>query len=157
MRTTTVISDGIARIRMDGPPINAFSVHNGFVRELTEAAGTALANGHVMALMVHGGGAIFCGRAEIVDFGDPREVRRINILLDMIEQSDEPVVMAIHGTALDGGLELAMTGHYCLCTPEPRLGPARHHLRSASDGREAYDIDLVDRRGTGNLVSADCG
>src|SRR5258706_12959892 len=177
MRTTTTVGDGVARIRMDNPPVNALSVNSGFVRELTEAVRAALADRQVAALVVHGGGTIFCGGAEIVDFDDPQEVRRINILLDMIEQADKPIVMAIHGAALGGGLEVAMAGHYRVCTPETRLGlpgmssglPGTQRLPrlvgtekalglmlcgTTIDGREAHDIGLVDRLAIDDPVAA---
>jgi 3-hydroxyacyl-CoA dehydrogenase len=166
---------------MDNPPGNALAVNSGFVRELTEAVRAALANSRVTALVIHGGGQFFCGGAEIQDFDDPQEVRRINIFLEMVEQSAKPIVMAIHGAALGGGLELAMAGHYRLCSPETRLGlpDASFGLLSGGggtqrlprlvgtdkaldlmlsgetiDGREAHAIGLIDRLATDDLVTA---
>jgi 3-hydroxyacyl-CoA dehydrogenase len=177
MCATTTVSDGVARIRMDSPPVNALSVNNGFVRELTKTIRAALAESGVAALVVHGGGEVFCGGADIEDFDDPQEVRRINILLDMVEQSAKPIVMAIHGAALGGGLELAMAGHYRVCSPETRLGlpdmslglPGRQRLPrlvgsekaldlmlcgTTIDGREAHGIGLIDRLATGDPLTA---
>ncbi|MDB5705900.1 MAG: 3-hydroxyacyl-CoA dehydrogenase [Sphingomonas bacterium] len=122
MRINTAIEDGVARIRIDNPPVNALSVNSGVVAELTAAVRAALADSSVAAIVIHGGGKIFCGGADIADFDSPGEVGQINALLSVVENADKAVVIALHGAVLGGGLELAMAGHYRICTPETRLG-----------------------------------
>jgi 3-hydroxyacyl-CoA dehydrogenase len=85
----------------------------------------------VKAAVVIGGGRTFVAGADIKEFGKmtsggPR--RSLLPLLLHIEDSGKPVVMAIHGTALGGGLELAMAGHYRVASPTAQLGQAEVNL-----------------------------
>ena len=85
----------------------------------------------IKAAVVIGGGRTFVAGADIKEFGKmtsggPR--RSLLPLLLHIEDSGKPVVMAIHGTALGGGLELAMAGHYRVASPTAQLGQAEVNL-----------------------------
>src|ERR1017187_5973349 len=113
----------VAVITIDNPPVNALSpgVPEGGLAAIDEM------NGHpaVKAAVVIGGGRTFVAGADIKEFGKmtsggPR--RSLLPLLLRIEDSGKPVVMAIHGTALGGGLELAMAGHYRVASPTAQVG-----------------------------------
>lgn len=67
---------------------------------------------------------MFCGNSDISDFdGDPEQIDQLRDLLAAIENCGKPVIMAIHGMALGGGLELAMAGYYRIAQVGTRLGP----------------------------------
>jgi 3-hydroxyacyl-CoA dehydrogenase len=116
-------NNDVAIITIDNPPVNALSPG---VPEGIEAAITEINNDPaVRAVVVIGGGRTFVAGADIKEFGKmtsggPR--RSLLPLLLHIEDSAKPVVMAIHGTAFGGGLELAMAGHYRVASPTAQVG-----------------------------------
>lgn len=116
--------DDIAVITIDNPPVNALSpgVPEGIVRSV-EAAGTDPA---VRAIVIIGAGSTFIAGADIREFekmtsGEKPRRSLLPSLLE-IEDSTKPVVMAIHGQALGGGLEVAQAGHYRVITPSAQVG-----------------------------------
>ncbi len=119
----------IAVITIDNPPVNALSpgVPEGILAAIDEINSDPA----VKAAVVIGGGRTFVAGADIKEFGKmtsggPR--RSLLPLLLHIEDSGKPVVMAIHGTALGGGLELAMAGHYRVASPTAQLGQPEVNL-----------------------------
>jgi 3-hydroxyacyl-CoA dehydrogenase len=110
-------------ITIDNPPVNALSPD---VPEALVAAVAELNRDAVLrAAVVIGAGRTFVAGADIREFGKvtaggPR--RSLLPLLFQIEDSGKPVVMAMHGMALGGGLELAMAGHYRVASPSAQLG-----------------------------------
>ncbi len=115
----------IAVITINNPPVNALSpgVPEG-IAEAIERVGT---DGDVHAAVLIGGGRTFVAGADIKEFGKmtsgakSRGAGLLPLLLK-IEDSRKPVVMAIHGTAFGGGLELAMAGHYRVAAPGAQVG-----------------------------------
>ncbi|WP_284279080.1 enoyl-CoA hydratase/isomerase family protein, partial [Sphingobium jiangsuense] len=83
----------------------------------------ALADVECKAIVMIGAGKMFCGGADITDFdGDPRALEALRNLLLAVEDASKPVIMAIHGVALGGGLELTLAGHYRVAQAGARLG-----------------------------------
>ncbi|MDR7039390.1 3-hydroxyacyl-CoA dehydrogenase [Methylobacterium sp. BE186] len=110
----------IAILTLASPPVNALSeaLRLG-IRDAITAAGEDL---EVGAIVVIGAGRMFCGGADITEFGRPWQGIGLGALLDRVEDTQKPVVAAIHGMALGGGLELALACHYRIATPSARLG-----------------------------------
>ena len=113
----------VAVITIDNPPVNALSP--GVPEGISTAIDAVNSDPAVKAAVVIGAGRTFVAGADIKEFGKmtsggPR--RSLLPLLLHIEDSGKPVVMAIHGTAFGGGLELAMAGHYRVASPTAQVG-----------------------------------
>ena len=121
---TMATREGVAIITINNPPVNALS--HGVPEGLETAIHAANADPGVHAIVVIGGGRTFVAGADINElekaaYGQA-ELPDLHPALNMIEASPKPVVMAIHGTALGGGLELAMAGHYRVAAAGSQLG-----------------------------------
>lgn len=120
------VEDGIAVVTIDNPPVNALSpgVPDG-IREAVLRAGSEAA---VQAIVIIGAGRTFIAGADIREFGKitsgekSREATTLHPLLAVLEGSPKPVVMAIHGTAFGGGLEIAQAGHYRVAAASAQVG-----------------------------------
>ncbi len=119
--SVTTEKDGeIAVIIVNNPPVNALSWH---VRQgLEDNFGAALADDSVQAIVLRCAGATFIAGADISEFGKPPRGPDFNAVLNSIEAASKPVVAAIHGTALGGGLETALVCHYRIAVPSAKLG-----------------------------------
>lgn len=105
---------------MDNPPVNALSV--GVRRGLVECLQEALADEEAKAVVVKCAGRTFIAGADITEFGRPLEEPGLDVVIRSLEQSPKPVIAAIHGTALGGGLETALGCHFRLAAPSAQLG-----------------------------------
>jgi 3-hydroxyacyl-CoA dehydrogenase len=114
---------GVREIRFSNPPVNALSVRSGLCQELIAAVTAALADAAVDSIIVAGDGAIFSAGADITDFaGDPEGLNILRGLHNRVERAGKPIVMAIRGLCLGGGLELALAGHYRVASAEAQFG-----------------------------------
>ncbi|MGR4891755.1 3-hydroxyacyl-CoA dehydrogenase NAD-binding domain-containing protein [Sphingopyxis sp. LARHCG72] len=119
--SVTMEKDGeVAVIIVNNPPVNALSWH---VRQgLEDNFGAALADDSVKAIVLRCAGATFIAGADISEFGKPPRGPDFNAVLNSIEAASKPVIAAIHGTALGGGLETALVCHYRVAVPSAKLG-----------------------------------
>ena len=123
--------DSVAVITINNPPVNALSP--GVPEGISASIDQVERDADVIAAVVIGGGRTFVAGADIKEFvkmtqsrGDPGP--GLLPLLLKIENCSKPVVIAIHGTAFGGGLELAMSGHYRVAAPTAQVGQPEVNL-----------------------------
>ncbi|HTC90673.1 MAG TPA: 3-hydroxyacyl-CoA dehydrogenase NAD-binding domain-containing protein, partial [Bryobacteraceae bacterium] len=124
-------SDGVAVITINNPPVNALSP--GVPEGLLAALDVAEEDPLVHAIVIIGGGRTFIAGADIKELemaasGRGNGPPEFHGTLASIEDTSKPVVMAIHGTALGGGNEVAMAGHYRVATPDAQIGQPEVNL-----------------------------
>jgi 3-hydroxyacyl-CoA dehydrogenase len=161
----------------NNPPVNALStaVRQGLVDAIAEAE----ADDGVTAVVIACEGQTFFAGADITEFGKPPQMPWLPAVVDVIEACSKPVVAAIHGTALGGGLEVALACHYRVGVPSakfgvpevklgllpgaggtqrlPRVVGVCKALEMCASGnpigvKEAYECGLVDRLIEGELI-----
>src|SRR5437867_11192503 len=123
--------DDIAVITIDNPPVNALGA--GVPDGISAALDAAERSPSVRAVVMIGAGRTFVAGAdikqlELATLGHAPEALELHPLLKRIEEFPKPIVMAIHGTALGGGLELAMAGHYRVASPDAQAGQPEVNL-----------------------------
>jgi 3-hydroxyacyl-CoA dehydrogenase len=110
----------VAVLTVTNPPVNALSQH---VRQgLRDGLTQALADAAAGAVVIVCGGRTFIAGADITEFGKPPVAPGLHEVLDLIESSPKPVVAAVHGTALGGGLEVTLACHYRVGVKDARFG-----------------------------------
>jgi 3-hydroxyacyl-CoA dehydrogenase len=156
--------NGIAVITINNPPVNALSP--GVPEGISEALDQIAQDVSVKATILIGGGRTFVAGADIKEFGKMTSGKSrgpgLLPLLVKIEDSTKPVIVAVHGTAFGGGMELAMAGHYrvALATaqfgqPEVKLGLIPGAAGTQRLPRLAGVAKAVEMCMSGNPVSAE--
>ncbi|MBC8023255.1 MAG: enoyl-CoA hydratase/isomerase family protein, partial [Burkholderiales bacterium] len=119
----------VALITIDNPPVNGMS--HPVRTAMLEGLDSALADAKVEAIVLAGAGKAFSGGADIREFNTPKMLAEptLRTLITAFEASPKPVVAALHGTAMGGGLELPLGCHFRVATkgaqialPEVKLG-----------------------------------
>lgn len=120
--TVTLIRDGsVATLRIDNPPVNALSAQ--VIADLDAGFQAFEQDRSLTGLVIACAGRTFVAGGDITAFDDPAFTPRpFNQLLARIEAADRPVVAALFGTVLGGGLELALACDYRVADPATRLG-----------------------------------
>ena len=164
-------------VTSNNPPVNALgaAVRQGLVAAIEEAEG----DDAIKAVVIRCEGQTFFAGADITEFGKPPVMPWLPSVVDTIENCSKPVVAAIHGTALGGGLEVALGCHYRVAVkdaklgvPEvklgllpgaggtqrlPRVAGVQKALEMVTSGamisaKDAVDVGLVDRIVEGELL-----
>jgi len=118
--TNLDINENIAILTLNSPPVNALSAN---VREgLDIGIKTAIANNNVEAIVLICDGRTFIAGADISEFGKEPKGPSLFEVQEELENSPKPIIAAIHGTALGGGLEVALTCHYRIAVPSAKCG-----------------------------------
>jgi 3-hydroxyacyl-CoA dehydrogenase len=114
------IEGEVAVLTINSPPVNALSqpVRDGLNRAVRQAD----ANGAVRAIVIICDGRTFIAGADISEFGKPPAPPQLTEALDAMENASKPVIAALHGTALGGGFEVALTAHYRVAVPSAKCG-----------------------------------
>ncbi|WP_260001536.1 3-hydroxyacyl-CoA dehydrogenase NAD-binding domain-containing protein [Leisingera caerulea] len=110
----------VAVVAVDNAPVNALS--QAIRRGLSEAFARFKSDDTADIVVIVGAGRMFIGGADISEFGKPPQSPSLPDVISQIEACDKPVVAAIHGMALGGGLEVALGAHYRIALPGTRLG-----------------------------------
>nr|WP_323777905.1 3-hydroxyacyl-CoA dehydrogenase NAD-binding domain-containing protein [Amylibacter sp.] len=170
------VLDGIAVVTVDNPPVNALghAVRSG----IADAVAQTDKDANVQAVVLIAAGRTFMAGADISEFGKPMADPGLPDVVIQIEAAQKPWVAAIHGTALGGGLEVALGCHYRIVDARAKLGVPEVHLglipgaggtvrlprvvpvakaaEMVATGRpigaaEALQVGLVDRKSDGDL------
>src|SRR6266850_399184 len=115
------VRGAVAAITFSNPPMN--TVAHAMRVALRDRLQLAIADPAVRAVVLIGAGRAFCTGADIREFNSPLSVAPPNLreLIALIESAGKPVVAAIHGFAMGGGLEFAMGCHYRVAAPAAQL------------------------------------
>ncbi len=178
---TTQDRGDVRVITIDNPPVNALSV--AVVTGLKDAVEGAVADDKIVAMVVTGAGRAFIAGADIREFGKPRpkDAPTLHEVLIFMDEPAKPIVAALNGVALGGGLEVALGCNYRVAglkaqvgLPEVNLGlipgaggtqrlPRVTGVETALDmivtGRparadKAKDLGIVDALADGDLIDA---
>jgi 3-hydroxyacyl-CoA dehydrogenase len=111
------VQGDIAVITLNNPPVNGLGLATRL--GITEGLAQANADAGVRAIVLTGAGKAFSGGADIKEFGSPKALQEPNLLsvILALENSDKPVVAAVHSVCMGGGLELALGCHYRMAAP----------------------------------------
>ena len=114
------IFENVGVITLNSPPVNALSAN---VREgLDSGMKIAIENNDIEAIVIFCEGRTFIAGADISEFGKEPKGPSLFEVQDVMENSPKPIIAAIHGTALGGGLEVALTCHYRIAVKSAKCG-----------------------------------
>ncbi|WBH16745.1 3-hydroxyacyl-CoA dehydrogenase NAD-binding domain-containing protein [Sphingomonas radiodurans] len=112
--------DDILVIISDSPPVNALGA--GVRDGLHAGVSQGIADPAVKAMVIRCDGKTFFAGADITEFGKPPAGASLHEVIAMMDSSEKPIVAAIHGTALGGGCEVALSCHYRVAVPSAVMG-----------------------------------
>jgi 3-hydroxyacyl-CoA dehydrogenase len=154
------VRDGVAVITLNNPPVNGLG--NELRAGILEGLQKAEKDPAVKAAVLIGGGKAFSGGADIREFNKPREKPDLPDVNDFQDSMKKPLLAAISGFALGGGLELALACHYRIATPKTQLGlpEVKLGILPGSGGTQRLPrvvpvAKAVEMMTTGNPVSAE--
>ncbi|WP_333705040.1 3-hydroxyacyl-CoA dehydrogenase NAD-binding domain-containing protein [Ottowia beijingensis] len=115
------VQGDVAVIAMNNPPVNGLGYETRV--GITNGLEKANADPAVKAIVLTGAGKAFSGGADIKEFNSPRAMQEPILLsvITAVENSQKPVVAAVHSVAMGGGLELALGAHYRIAAPGAKI------------------------------------
>src|SRR5262247_276099 len=145
----------VAVLTVDNPPVNALSQH--VRRGLHDGIKQAIGDNAVQAIVIVCAGRTFIAGADITEFGKPPQAPSLHEVLDLIESSPKPVVAAVHGTALGGGLEVTLACHYRVGVRDARFGlpEVKLGLLPGAGGTQRLPRVVGVEKALGMMVSGD--
>ena len=173
------VRDGVAILTIDNPPVNALGAQS--IPALVTGITQAEADAGVTAIVITGARGTFSGGADMKAFGGPPSRPHLRDLIEQLDASAKPIVAALEGNAMGGGLELALACDYRVAAPAARLalpeikrgllpgaggtqrlprligvGAALEMILSGDpvDGQRAAGLGLVDALADGDLLEA---
>jgi 3-hydroxyacyl-CoA dehydrogenase len=153
--TDYAVRGAVAAITFNNPPMNTMA--HAMRVALLERLEQAFADPAVRAVVLIGAGRAFCTGAEIREFNSPLSVAPPNLreLIALIEAAGKPVIAAIHGFAMGGGLELAMGCHYRVAAPAAQLAlpEVKLGILPGAGGTQRLPRALGAERALGMIVS----
>jgi 3-hydroxyacyl-CoA dehydrogenase len=129
MSASYQVHGSVAVITIDNPPVNGLGFDTR--RNVAEGIERAHADAAVKAIVITGAGKAFSGGADIKEFGSPKAIAEPNLLslIKLLDAASKPVVAAINGVCMGGGLELSLGCHYRVAAkgvgvalPEVKIG-----------------------------------
>ena len=112
--------NNIAVIEINSPPVNALGID--VRRGLIEGAQKAWDDASIDAIVVICAGRTFFAGADIKEFGKPPVAPDLSTVCETLENGPKPIIAAMHGTALGGGLEIALHCHFRIAVPSGKMG-----------------------------------
>lgn len=120
------VEQTIAVITINNPPVNALS--HGVREGIYNGIETAAQDDSVTGIVIYCEGRTFIAGADISEFGSAPKEPHLPAVLTLLDQSTKPVVAAVHGTALGGGLETTLCCNYRVATADAKFGLPEVHL-----------------------------
>jgi 3-hydroxyacyl-CoA dehydrogenase len=120
------VEQSIAVITINNPPVNALS--HGVREGIYKGIETASQDNSVTGIVIYCEGRTFIAGADISEFGSAPKEPHLPAVLTLLDQSNKPVVAAVHGTALGGGLETTLCCNYRVATSDAKFGLPEVHL-----------------------------
>ncbi|MFN7887417.1 MAG: enoyl-CoA hydratase/isomerase family protein, partial [Betaproteobacteria bacterium] len=116
------VRGNVALLQLDNPPVNGMS--HAVRRALVDGLERALDDPAVAAIVITGTDRVFSGGADIREFNTPAMLAEPNLLqaIAAVESAPKPVIAAINGVCMGGGLELSLGCHYRIATPDATMG-----------------------------------